>query len=156
MAYPILVELDIPVFRTLYPKFTDPALFTDAVITQQWNMAILKCSPAIEQSSIGRTYEVIETMLYLLLCHLVTVWGGDNNIAGFEPVDYGVVQSASVGGVSVSKQNMPVGSFQNQILMGTSCGRQYISLLKQHATGGFTSSDKRITCANPILPILKN
>lgn len=147
----MIVELNIPKFRLLFPKFRNTEIFPDVVIEQQWQIAILRCSPEVGKSP--RTYEFLDILLNYLLCHNLTVWASNNGIAGFPPLEIGITQSATVGSVSVGKQAVPIGNISKMELYSTECGRQYLALLQSKNMAGIATEDNRITCINPILPL---
>ncbi|MCM1513226.1 MAG: DUF4054 domain-containing protein [Oxalobacter formigenes] len=125
----MIVEFSPAEFREAYPRFADETV-TDGEISYYWEVA---CTLIDNTNNSRFPYDpqkgvnTRKTILYLLMCHLLTMaqWGGD------QP---GPVSSATEGSVSVGFQQVMMG---NQAWFSqTPCGRTLFMMLRPYALGG--------------------
>lgn len=126
----MIVEFSPAEFREAYPRFAGDSV-TDAQITWYWDVA---CSLINNTDNSRFPYEpskgvnTRKTLLYLLMCHLLTMaqWGGGQS---------GPLTSATEGSVSVGFQQVMMG---NQAWFSqTPCGRTLLMMLRPYILGGF-------------------
>lgn len=122
-----VVVFDPADFREKYPAFSDTEKYTDARLTEAFEMACLILSNApdsIVPYDPDREIYTRRTLLYLLMCHILTLWGHDY---------VGAVTSATEGSVSVSlyvPQNINAAWFTQ-----TPCGAAYWQAILPYRTG---------------------
>lgn len=125
--------LDIAQFRLDYPQFADPTIYTDAAITNWWNLA--NCF--MEGRGCALSGACWCDALYLMLAHLAFLYFltlQNNSGGGSVP---GLVSSATIAQISVSLA-MPPFPNQWQWWMDLSpYGQTLLALLQVASAGGF-------------------
>lgn len=124
-------ELDIPTFRLLFPEFADPAVFTDAYITAQWEAAVAHMGDKDGWALSGPS---LKTALNYLTAHLMklNVMIGTAGSGGIT----GVVTGATIDKVSVQLAAPTTRSGWQYWLAQTPYGMQLWALLSMKSAGG--------------------
>lgn len=123
------VQVNIAEFRQLFPAFNDTTKYPDNIVQIMLDTAQNYIS-ANKNEYVKEN--VIKQMIYLMTAHLLIQ---NNNIAS-DNTDGGLVTSASVGGVSVSKAIPPNKTALSYWLSTTVYGLQLRALLRLQATVG--------------------
>lgn len=127
-----MIQIDIPVFRTIYQQFLSPIAFPDALIQAQFDMATGYISP----NEYGCMTTAVRTQaLYLMTAHLLAL--GVIIAAGNYTGRPGVLQGATIDKVSVTLQPPPLRSQWAWWLNLTPYGAQLLALLDMQSVGGF-------------------
>lgn len=124
--------LDIPTFRLLFPPFADVALFPDAYIQAQWDMAVSYMGD-VDGCLFGGPE--LQTALNLMTAHLMqlNVMVAAGGTAGVT----GVLTGATVDKVSVTVAAPPFKNGWQWWLSQTPYGAQLWALLAMKSAGGF-------------------
>lgn len=126
------ITLDPAAFRALFPQFADPAKYPDAALSIQFDMATSYVSADTygDMTAAART-----NALYLMTAHLLALGAiiAQNNYSG----QVGVVQAATIDGVSVTLQPPPQRGQWRWWLNTTPYGAQLVALLDAQSVGGF-------------------
>lgn len=126
------IALTIPDFRALFPHFADAGVFPDQKIQAQFDLA----TGYISSDSYGDVPVAARTQaLYLMTAHLLAL--GVIIATGNYTGQPGVLNSSSIGDVSVSLTPPPAKSQWRWWLNTTPYGAQLISLLEFQSVGGF-------------------
>lgn len=125
------VEISVAEFRQRFPAFSNTTKYPDETVQAMLDTAVVYI-PQNKNPFVKET--VIKQMIYLMAAHLLTqnVSISAGNAAG------GLVQSASVDGVSVSKAlpNSITKTSLSYWLAQTAYGQQLLALMKLQATVG--------------------
>ena len=125
------VEITTGEFRSRFPVFNNETTHTEDTIQAMLNTAVLYISPKPNRYVDECT---LKQMIYLMAAHLTV----QNNNAAAGNIEGGLVQSASVGGVSVSKA-LPRAATNNNFdywLTQSIYGQQLLALIKLQANVG--------------------
>lgn len=129
-----VVVFDPEDFLSAFPKFTDPVtgapLFTDAQLQQAFDVACLlldNTNTSVVPYAPEQGITTRKTLLYLLVCHLVT-------LALWPAGQSGPASSATEGSVSVSFAAPPVTGRDYYLL--TPCGRTFWQAIQPYVAGG--------------------
>lgn len=116
-------------FRVLFPQFADAVAFPDVVLSANFDMATGYVSPDIYgDMPSGARVQALNLMTAHLMALRALVAAGSQG---------GIVQSSTVGDVSVTLQPPPVRSQWAWWLNQTPYGAQLVALLDGQAVGGF-------------------
>ena len=118
-----VLEFDIAAFRAAYPQFAD---ISDEQLTGFWDAACIISGMNTDGSVIG-DLDARQTILFMLVCHLATLYQRGNVT--------GVLTSATEGSVS-SGFAAPPYTLQNWWYLQTPCGAAYWEAMKPYRTGG--------------------
>lgn len=118
-----VLEFDIAAFRAAYPQFAD---ISDEQLTGFWDAACIISGLNTDGSVIG-DLDARQTILFMLVCHLATLYQRGNVT--------GVLTSATEGSVS-SGFAAPPYTLQNWWYLQTPCGAAYWEAMKPNRTGG--------------------
>ena len=116
-----VVVFDASEFLTLYPQFA--GVFTDAQLTQFFNVACLLCDNT--ENSIVTDLAERKTLLYMLVCHIATLQQRGTAMPG-------LLSSATEGKVSVSVNAY---SKNPNWYMQTQCGSTYWQATAKYRVG---------------------
>lgn len=122
------VNVSIAEFRQRFPIFSNTTKYPDTVVQTMLDTAIIYIP---NRTTCCKNEATVKEMIYLMTAHLL-VTSTDTATGGTG----GVVQSASVGGVSVSKMAPPVKNMFSYWLAGTPYGQQLLAMLKMQSTIG--------------------
>lgn len=122
------VNVSIAEFRQRFPIFSNTTKYPDTVVQTMLDTAIIYIP---NRTTCCKSEAIVKEMIYLMTAHLL-VSSTDTATGGTG----GVVQSASVGGVSVSKMAPPVKNMFSYWLAGTPYGQQLLAMLKMQSTIG--------------------
>lgn len=125
------MEFDIDAFRAVYPQFAD---VPDAALLFAWQNALMVSG--LEKSDAFAAEEK-RNMLYMLVCHMITL--SQRGTAG-------AVASATEGSVSVSFSTSPQTGKDSDWYMLTPCGAAYWQLIKARRQGGMWFGGSKCTC----------
>lgn len=120
------VNVSVAEFRQRFPIFSDTTKYPDTVVQTMLDTAIIYIP---NQTTCCKDEATVKEMIYLMTAHLLAQ--NTSNSSGS-----GVVQSASVGGVSVTKMAPPVKNMFSYWLAGTPYGQQLLAMLKMQSTIG--------------------
>lgn len=123
------VTVSITDFRQRFPVFSDTTKYPDSLI-----QAMLDTAPVYISNKISccRTEAIVKEALLLMTAHLVAI----NSPSTTESAGGGVIQSAHIGDVSVTKMAPPAKTSFAYWLSSTPYGLQLLALLKTQATIG--------------------
>lgn len=126
------ITFDPAAFRVLFPQFADVAAFPDVKLQAEFGMATAYVSPDTygDMPAAARA-----NALNLMTAHLLAlgVIIAQNNYSG----QVGVVQAATIDGVSVTLQPPPQRGQWRWWLNTTPYGAQLVAMLDAQAVGGF-------------------
>lgn len=126
------ITFDPAAFRVLFPQFADATAFPDVKLQAEFGMATAYVSPDTygDMPAAARA-----NALNLMTAHLLAlgVIIAQNNYSG----QVGVVQAATIDGVSVTLQPPPQRGQWRWWLNTTPYGAQLVALLDAQAVGGF-------------------
>lgn len=127
------IQINIPVFRTLYPQFVQPIPFPDVLIQSRFDMATGYVSP----NQYGCMTVAVRTQaLYLMTAHLLAL--GVIIAAGNYTGRPGVLQGATIDKVSVTLAAPPFGTSAWRYWLNlTPYGAELLALLDVQSVGGF-------------------
>lgn len=122
------VNVSVAEFRQRFPIFSSTTKYPDTLVQTMLDTAIIYIP---NRTTCCKDEKTVKEMIYLMTAHLLatstdTASGGTG----------GVVQSASVGGVSVSKMAPPAKNMFSYWLAGTPYGLQLLAMLKMQSTIG--------------------
>lgn len=127
-----MVTFDPALFRAQFPQFADDTIFPDALLIGQFELACDYVSP----DEYGRMSAAARRQaVYLMTAHLLAL--GVIVASGGYTGQPGIVQSSSVGDVSVTLTPPPVKSQWRWWLNTTPYGSQLVALLEAQSAGGF-------------------
>lgn len=121
---------DPAAFRLLFPAFADPILYPDAMLAAYYTMAECYITP----SCLWGCEDCIGTALLLMTAHLLAMTGGANGSQS----GIGLITSATIDKVSVSRQVPTTKGAFAQYLAMTPYGLQLLALLSKKAAGGWS------------------
>lgn len=127
--------LDLDQFRATFPPFADPALFTDAFIESQWDLATAFMNPWDSCFINGAR---LQQALNLLTAHLIFLSELINKgAASGGGAQVGPMASASIDKVAVSMVAPPTRNGWQYWLSSSPYGLTLWALLQALAAGGF-------------------
>lgn len=124
------ITVSVSEFRQLFPVFSNTTKYPDTLVQITLDTAIVYI-PNQTNEFVKET--VIKQMIYLLTAHMLvqnTAASAGNALGG------GVVQSAHIDGVSVTKMTPPARTAFAYWLSSSAFGLQLLALLKMQATVG--------------------
>lgn len=122
------VNVSIAEFRQRFPIFSNTTKYPDTVVQTMLDTAIIYIP---NRTTCCKNEATVKEMIYLMTAHLL-VTSTDTATGGTG----GVVQSASVGGVSVTKMTPPAKTAFSYWLSSTPYGLQLLAMLKLQSTIG--------------------
>lgn len=128
------ITLNFADFRAQTPQFADPIKYPDSTLQLQFDLA----TSYVTADTYGDMTEAVRThAIYLMMAHLLAlgVIIAQNATGGGGQL--GVVQSATIGSVSVTLQPPPVRGQWRWWLNNTPYGAQLTALLEMQSAGGF-------------------
>ena len=125
------VEITTSEFRSRFPVFSDETKYSEDTVQAMLNTAVVYISP--ERNPFVKDC-TLRQMIYLLAAHLMV----QNNDVSKGNAQGGLVQSASIDGVSVSKAlpNSITKTSLSYWLAQSVYGQQLLALMKLQATVG--------------------
>lgn len=125
------VNVNIDGFRDSFKEFCDPVKYKDCLITR----FLTQSQAYISTQSFLIKDEVRELLIYLMTAHLITLSEIDPNTGIVSSMGgiAGAEISATVGGVSVSRQAQISKNSFEQWLQSTGYGQQYLAILEAHS-----------------------
>lgn len=127
---------DPAAFRLLFPAFADPAAYSDAMLGGYYTMAECFITPSCLWGCGG----CLGTALNLMTAHLLASTG---NAITAAMGGSGVITSATVDKVTVSRQVPTTRGNFSQYLLQTPYGQQLLALLGVKAAGGWVVGGSR-------------
>lgn len=122
-------ELDLAVFRAMFPAFADVTAYPDATLQVYWDLAVVYLGAYDTCLLAG---PVRQQALYLLMAHLLQL--SDMAQAGDTPA---IVTMSRIDKVQVQVAEPPVTDGWSYWLATTPYGLQLWALLNLQAAGGF-------------------
>lgn len=127
------VEVTIEGFRNSFKEFCNPVKYTDCLLTR----FLTQAQAYISTQSFYISDDIRLLLIQLMAAHLITLSEIDpqTGIVSSMGSVAGVEVSATVGGVSVTKQNQISKNALEQWLQSTGYGQQYLAILQAHNIG---------------------
>jgi len=128
------ITLNIADFRAQTPQFADTTKYPDSTLQLQFDIATsyVTADTYGDMSEAVRTHAIYLTMAHLLALGVIIA----QNVAGGGG-QVGIVQSATIGSVSVTMQPPPIRGQWRWWLNTTPYGAQLVALLEMQSAGGF-------------------
>lgn len=124
------IVLDIDLFRAQCAEYADVTKYPDALITMDWDQAVMMSDDADYGMITGGNKQFT---LNLLTAHLMAL---SNNVATGN--QGGFVTSSTIGDVSVAKKAPPTASMLDWWLSQTPRGQQLLAMLQISSVGGIS------------------
>lgn len=122
---------DPAAFRLLFPAFADPIKYPDEMLGGYYIMAQCFITP----SCLWGCDDCIVTALYLMMAHLLSTTG---NAVTTAISGSGVINSATIDKVTVSRQVPTTKGDFRQFLIQSPFGQQLLALLNIKSAGGWS------------------
>jgi hypothetical protein len=128
------IELNIADFRAQFPQFADTTKYPDSTLQLQFDIATsyVTADTYGDMTTPVRTHAIYLMMAHLLQLNIIIAQNAANGGG-----QIGVVQSATIGSVSVTLQPPPVRGQWRWWLNNTPYGAQLVALLEMQSAGGF-------------------
>ena len=127
------VTLNITNFRALFPDFTNVLIYTDSIITNNFDLATMYIK---NETNCKINEDRLTKMLYLMTAHLLTLNVANPNSS--DDITNGNVTSASIDKISVSINALQTKTAFQHFLNSTKYGVQLLSLMSLLMMGGFS------------------
>ena len=125
-------------FVAKFPVFADPVAWPPAFLESCWDMACTFINIAeCPCSTSGMKGPVVQNSLDLMTAHIATLLGSPTASSNDEGTGGGIVQSASIGAVSVSMLAPPAKDAWQWWMNQTPYGQMLLALFSIKSVGGF-------------------
>jgi len=127
------VEVTVDGFRSSFKEFCNPVKYTDCLLTR----FLTQAQAYISTQSFYISDSIRLLLIQLMAAHLITLSEIDpqTGIVSSMGTVAGAEVSATVGGVSVTKQSQISKNALEQWLQSTGYGQQYLAILQAHNIG---------------------
>ena len=135
------VEVTIEGFRSAFKEFCDPVTYSDCLLGR----FLTQAQAYISTQSFLIKDSIRLLLIQLMAAHLITLSeiNPDTHIVSTMGSVAGAEISATVGGVSVTKQNQISKDSLEQWLQSTGYGQQYLAILQAHNLGVYFVGNPR-------------